>query len=110
MTYKEKIDYLKSYKENLALLRRLESREKFFRLSDTEKKEKTLYLKVSNMDCTEFKKAVNLLEIFDGQTKVVFYDADKKNYVLARGRRVELSEKVLGFFKEILGNENVIVK
>ena len=40
MTYKEKIDYLKSYKENLALLRRLESREKFFRLSDTEKKEK----------------------------------------------------------------------
>ena len=40
MTYKEKIDYLKSYKANLALLRRLESREKFFRLSDTEKKEK----------------------------------------------------------------------
>ena len=40
MTYKEKIDYLKSYKANLALLRRLESREKFFRLSDAEKKEK----------------------------------------------------------------------
>ncbi len=77
---------------------------------NTEKKEKTLYLKVSNMDCMEFKKAVNLLEIFDGQTRVVFYDADKKNYVLARGRSVELSEKVLGFFKEILGNENVIVK
>ncbi len=77
---------------------------------NTEKKEKTLYLKVSNMDCKEFKKAVNLLEIFDGQTKVVFYDAEKKNYVLARGRSVELSEKVLGFFKEILGNENVIVK
>lgn len=41
MTYKEKIDYLKSYKANLALLRCLESREKFFSLSDAERKEKS---------------------------------------------------------------------
>ena len=41
MTYKEKIDYLKSYKVNLGLLRRLESREKFFPLSVAEIKEKT---------------------------------------------------------------------
>ena len=75
-----------------------------------DKKEKTLYLKVPNMECIEFSKAVNLLEIFEGQTKVVFYDAQNKNYVLARGRSVELSEKVLGFFRELLGNENVIVK
>ncbi len=40
MTYKKKIDYLKSYKANLGLIRRLESREKFFQLSDAERKEK----------------------------------------------------------------------
>ncbi len=78
--------------------------------SDSDKKEKTLYLRVPNMECTEFKKAVNLLEIFDGRTKVVFYDAQNKNYILARGRSVELSERVMAFFREILGNENVIVK
>ena len=41
MTYKEKIDYLKSYKVNSGILRRLESREKFFPLSVAERKEKT---------------------------------------------------------------------
>ncbi len=78
--------------------------------NNSTKKEKTLYLRVENMECESFKKAVNLLEIFGGQTRVVFYDASSKNYVLARGREVELSERVIEFFKEILGNENVLVK
>ena len=44
MTYKEKIDCLKSYKVNLGVLRRLESREKYFQLSVAERKEKNAAL------------------------------------------------------------------
>ncbi len=79
---------------------------------DPEKRqeEKTLYLKVPNMDCREFKQALNLLEIFEGKTRVVFYDAQNKKYIAANGRSVELSEKVYGFFVSLLGKENVIIK
>ena len=72
--------------------------------------EKTLYLKVPNMEGSEFKHALNLLEIFEGKTRVVFYDAQNKKYVAANGRSVELSEKVFGFFVSLLGKENVILK
>lgn len=73
-------------------------------------KEKVLYLKVDNMECLAFKKAVNLLEIFEGNTKVVFFDASTGNYVAANGRSVDVSGGILGFFVQLLGKENVILK
>ncbi len=79
-------------------------------VKNTEKKEKVLYLRVDNMDCDTFKKSVNLLEIFEGDTKVVFYDSSKKSYVAANGRSVDLSGNILNFFFELLGKENVIFK
>ncbi|MBE6717954.1 MAG: DNA polymerase III subunit alpha [Ruminococcaceae bacterium] len=72
--------------------------------------ERVLYLRVNDMESIEFKKALNLVEIFDGKTKVVFYDASKKQYVSANGRSIEISDKVIGFFNDLLGKENVVVK
>ncbi len=72
--------------------------------------EKVLYLKVENTECEKFKKALNLLEIFEGNTKVVFYDASKKQYLAANGRNVELSEKTYRFFVDLLGENNVLTK
>ncbi|MBQ6702540.1 MAG: DNA polymerase III subunit alpha [Clostridia bacterium] len=72
--------------------------------------EKTLYLRVDDMECETFKKAVNLLEIFEGKTKVIFYDSSKGNYVAARGRNVDISDRILSFFSELLGKGNVILK
>lgn len=40
MTLNEKKEYLKEYKSNLNLIRRLESREKFFMLSENEKRQR----------------------------------------------------------------------
>ena len=73
-------------------------------------KERTMYLRVDNMECESFKKAVNLLEIFEGGTRVVFYDTSTKNYVEAKGRSVDLTPRITEFFKELLGGENVIIK
>lgn len=73
-------------------------------------KSRILYLRVEDMECKAFKKAVNLLEIFEGNTKVVFYDSSKKVYVAANGRSVDLSDKIIGFFSELLGKDNVILK
>ncbi len=73
-------------------------------------KEKVLYLKVPDMRCVEFKKTVNLLEIFCGETKAVFYDSENKQYVAAKGRSVDVSARTITFFKEILGENNVILK
>ena len=73
-------------------------------------KEKTLFLRVDSMESQQFKKALNLIEIFEGRTKVVFYDASQKNYISAKGRSVDLSGNILRFFFELLGKENVIIK
>ena len=40
MTFNEKKEYLKGYKASLNLLRRLESRERFFALNEEEKKQR----------------------------------------------------------------------
>ena len=73
-------------------------------------KEKKLYLKVDNMEGVLFKKAMNLIEIFDGNTEVAFYDSSTKQYVAVKGRKVEVSEKIIKFFEELLGKGNVILK
>ena len=79
-------------------------------LNNTNNKEKTLFLRVSSMESEQFKKALNLIEIFEGRTKVVFYDSSQKNYVSAKGRSVDLSGNIIRFFFELLGKENVIIK
>ncbi|MBR5322823.1 MAG: DNA polymerase III subunit alpha [Clostridia bacterium] len=73
-------------------------------------KEKTLFLRVESMESEQFKRALNLIEIFEGRTKVVFYETSQKNYITAKGRSVDLSGNIIRFFIELLGKENVIVK
>ena len=73
-------------------------------------KEKTLYLRVDKRGSTLFKKAMNLVEIFEGKTKVIFYDSEQKQYIAVNGIGIDLSEKTVSFFKELLGEQNVILK
>ena len=65
---------------------------------------------MESIESEQFKKALNLIEIFEGRTKVVFYDASQKNYISAKGRSVDLSGNILHFFTEVLGKDNVIIK
>lgn len=72
-------------------------------------KPKRLFLRVPDRESTEFMKAVNLIDIFDGYTQVVFYRMDEKTY-FTYSSGIALSDFVMGELKEILGDGNVIYK
>ena len=69
-----------------------------------------LYIKVDNLESETFKRVKNLLEIFDGSTKVLFRlsDTGQKQYA-PRQLWVMLNEPLINELKYILGEENVAV-
>jgi len=70
---------------------------------------KRLFIRIPNKESREFLKAVNLVDIFEGNTAVVFYRRDEKSY-FTYSRGIALSEFVVSELKALLGNENVIIK
>ncbi len=73
-------------------------------------KPKTLYLKVPDMQSEACRRACSLLEIFEGQTPVIFYDASAKKYVKAIGRSTEILPNMFRLLQNILGKDAVIYK
>ena len=74
------------------------------------KKPQTLYLKITDMQCRAFHRACSLLEIFEGSTPVVFYDASTGKYSKAIGRSTETLPNMMRLMKEILGENAVVLK
>ncbi len=70
---------------------------------------KRLFLRVPNYECAAYQKANNLLLIFDGSFPVAFYDASAKQYDFNR-QGADLSDYLLAQLRELLGEENVILK
>ena len=68
-----------------------------------------LFLRVPSANSREYRKALNLLEIFEGSFACFFYFADEKRYE-TEAHPMALSEYVLGELRVLLGNENVILK
>ncbi len=75
----------------------------------TEPKVKKLYLRVPNMTSAEYKKADNLIEIFPGETPVMYYDTETKKY-FARHGGMQVSDFLIFELREYLGTENVVYK
>ena len=71
--------------------------------------QKKLYLRVPNMECREYKKALNIVDIFEGTAKVIFYDMSLKKYV-AYSRGIDATQKVINEMNNILGKDNVVLK
>ena len=72
-------------------------------------KQQKLYLRVDNMECKSFKRALAVCQIFEGETPFVFYDRSSGKYA-SSSLCVKLSPLVIDELKAILGDENVIVK
>ena len=72
-------------------------------------KAKKLYLRIKGRESREFMKAVNLIDIFEGSTQVVFYQTDEKSY-FSYSRGINADEFVIGELVSLLGKENVILK
>ena len=70
---------------------------------------KRLYLRVPDRESEQYKKAVNLAEIFEGPFPVAYYDASAGQYDFS-GKGISLSDYVVREFKALLGEENVILK
>lgn len=71
----------------------------------------TLYLRIPSLDSREYRKAKNILEIFGGNTRVVFYLSETKKQLLApQSLWTTPNPTMLNELGFQLGEENVILK
>lgn len=68
-----------------------------------------LYLRVPDLGCEAFLKAKNIVEIFEGDVPVIFYDSSTKQYKTS-GLCMDVTEYTLAQLKSLLGEENVAGK
>jgi len=73
------------------------------------KKVSKLYLRLPDLVGTQYAKAKNLLEIFDGETPVIFYDTSKASYV-PYGAGASVDAFLLSELCALLGKENVVAR
>ena len=74
-------------------------------------KAQTLYLKIPSLECTAYLKAKNLLEIFPGTTRVIFYLSEARQQMLApRSLWTAPNPTLLDELRYRLGEENVRLK
>ena len=76
-----------------------------------QRRPQTLYLRIPSLESREYRKAKNLLEIFGGNTRVVFYLSETKKQLLApKSLWTTPNPTMLGELGFQLGEENVILK
>ncbi len=68
-----------------------------------------LYLRVPDLKCREYAKAKNMVDIFEGDTSVIFYDTSAAKYI-PYGGRIQLTDYTYGQLVLLLGSENVVPK
>ena len=68
-----------------------------------------LFLRVPDLEGLPYRKAANLVDIFDGFTQTVFYDGSKNEYVTYE-HGAAVSDFVINEMKKLLGDENVVYK
>lgn len=74
------------------------------------KKEQKLYLRIDDFDTVLYKKAVKVLDIFEGYTPVVFYFTKTNKRLMApKNMWVSLNDVMIKELKFQLGNENVVI-
>ena len=61
------------------------------------------------MSCEKYLKAKNIVDIFDGTVSVIFYDSSVATYK-AYSVGLDVSPFVISELRDILGDDNVVVK
>lgn len=70
-----------------------------------------LYLRFKNQECSEFIRAKQVLNIFDGSTPVYFYFEDSKKLLrVPRNMWVDLNDVMVKELKRRIGDKNVAIK
>ncbi len=68
-----------------------------------------IYMRFSDTDSREYKKAINLIEIFSGPVPVILYDTKTASYSQYE-KGIALSDYVAAELRGILGEKNVVIK
>ena len=68
-----------------------------------------VFLKVPDMKCEKYKKAYNLVSIFEGRVAVIFYDSSTSKYI-STNMGIDATRYVVDQFKCLLGEENVALR
>jgi DNA polymerase-3 subunit alpha len=68
-----------------------------------------LYLRVPDLSSRSYLKAKSIVNIFEGNVKVIFYDTSRKEY-LPYERGVDLSDYVYRELVALLGSDNVVAR
>lgn len=75
-----------------------------------DKKEKKLWLRFEHLSGIKYDRVVNLIDILEGDTAVIYYDSSKAKYIKRDGPGADVSGILLEELELILGKENVILK
>ena len=68
-----------------------------------------VYIRVPDFNCEKFKKARNIVEIFEGNIRVIFYDSSRSQAVnFPQG--IDATPYVISELVRLLGQENVVPK
>ena len=70
---------------------------------------KKIFLRVPDMSCNQYQKALNLVDIFEGTVQVIFYNTAENKYV-SYSNGISLSPFVISELCNVLGEENVVIK
>ena len=63
------------------------------------------------MECSEYKKALQYIEVFDGSSDLYIYDLSNKKLVRAPAKyRVAINDVLIAALKKLLGSANVAAK
>ena len=71
---------------------------------------RALFIRVKKAEGEEFERVKTLLSIFNGTVGAVFYDSSKKEYLKNDVIYVEPAKAMIDLLKDILGDENVVLK
>ena len=80
--------------------------------TETAKKKRSgLFLRFNSEGCAEQLQAEKLLAIFDGRTPLYYYFTDKKEYrTMPFDRFVDVNDVLIAELKNVLGDENVVLR
>ena len=76
---------------------------------NTSKQITKIYLRVRNFECIEYLKAKNIVDIFEGSTKIIFYNSENAQYS-SYNRGITATAYIIAELRSILGDENVVPK
>lgn len=68
-----------------------------------------LFLRVPDFKSLEYKKCLNLIDLFEGVMAVTFYDSSRSEYH-THSKGIALSDFVLAELKSLIGEKNVVLK